>query len=118
MRGIRSETCIAAKNLRSWEFGLGKKISTKLAWGETAASAALSALTVPVSDSPCLRRHIDQNFSGLCRTAYFPQERDMQRKRKIKEIASAARALFLAALTIILIPPLTAYIAYIFHLTY
>jgi hypothetical protein len=116
MRGIRSETCIAAKNLRSWEFGLGKKISTELAWGETAASAALSALTVPVSHSPCLRRHIDQNFSGLCRTAHFPQERDA--KEKDKEIASAARALFLAALTIILIPPLMAYIAYIFHLTY
>ena len=39
-------------------------------------------------------------------------------EEKDKEIAFAARALLLAALTIILMPALVAYIAYIFHLTF
>jgi hypothetical protein len=40
--------CGRADNLYAWDFGLGKKISTKRAWGETAWSVAVSAVTIPL----------------------------------------------------------------------
>jgi hypothetical protein len=40
--------CGRAENLNGWDFGLGKKISTKRAWGETAWSVAVSAVTIPL----------------------------------------------------------------------
>jgi hypothetical protein len=45
------------------------------------------------------------------------KEKDKE-KDKDKEIASAARTLLLAALTIVLLPPLIAYLASVFHLMY
>jgi hypothetical protein len=40
--------CGRTDNLYSWDFGLGKKISSKRAWHRTAASVAISALTIPI----------------------------------------------------------------------
>jgi hypothetical protein len=40
--------CGRTDNLYDWNFGLGKKISTKRAWGGTAWSLAISAITVPL----------------------------------------------------------------------
>ena len=35
------------------------------------------------SHSPCLRRHVDQNFSGFCRIAHFPRECDAGTMRAV-----------------------------------
>ena len=40
--------CGRTDSLYGWDFGLGKKISTKRAWGETAWSVAVSAVTIPL----------------------------------------------------------------------
>jgi len=40
--------CGKAHNLHSWDFGLGKKISNERAWGETAWSIAVSAVSIPL----------------------------------------------------------------------
>ena len=40
--------CGRKDNLYGWDFGLGKTISTKRVWGETALSVALSAVTLPL----------------------------------------------------------------------
>lgn len=40
--------CGRKDHLRSWDFGLGKKLSTKRAWGATAWSVAVSAVTIPL----------------------------------------------------------------------
>lgn len=47
--------CGAAGGLKAWDFGLGKAIETKRVWGETAISAALSAVTVPLIGYGVLR---------------------------------------------------------------
>lgn len=47
--------CGAAGGLKAWDFGLGKIVTTKRAWGETAISAALSAVTVPLTGYGMLR---------------------------------------------------------------
>lgn len=38
--------CGRKDNLHSWDFGLGKNVSTKRAWSETALSVAVSAVTI------------------------------------------------------------------------
>ena len=40
--------CGRAEKLYTWDFGLGKIISTKRAWGQTALSVAVSAVTIPL----------------------------------------------------------------------
>jgi len=40
--------CGRRDSLYAWDFGLGKRISTKRAWGDTAWSLAVSAVTVPL----------------------------------------------------------------------
>jgi len=40
--------CGRRDNLHGWDFGLGKPISTKRAWGETVRSVAVSAVTLPL----------------------------------------------------------------------
>jgi hypothetical protein len=40
--------CGRTDNLYRWDFGLGKKISIKRAWGETAWSVAISAVSLPL----------------------------------------------------------------------
>jgi hypothetical protein len=40
--------CGRRDNLHSWDFGLGKKITTNRAWGGTALSIAISAVTIPL----------------------------------------------------------------------
>ena len=51
----RCHKCGASDGLKAWNFGLGKADSTKRAWGETAISAALSAVTVPLIGFGMLR---------------------------------------------------------------
>lgn len=41
-------SCGRRDTLHSWDFGLGKKIATSRAWGGTALSAAISAVTIPL----------------------------------------------------------------------
>lgn len=40
--------CGRTAGLYGWDFGLGKKLSSQRAWGETAVSAAVSAITIPL----------------------------------------------------------------------
>jgi hypothetical protein len=40
--------CGRTDSLSGWDFGLGKRISTKRAWGETASSVAVSVVTMPL----------------------------------------------------------------------
>ena len=40
--------CGCSDRLHGWDFGLGKKTSTKWAWGETALSVAVSAVSIPL----------------------------------------------------------------------
>jgi hypothetical protein len=47
--------CGRADQLYTWDFGLGKEISTRRAWEETAASVAISAITVPLLGVGMLR---------------------------------------------------------------
>jgi hypothetical protein len=51
----RCHKCGSPERLYSWDFGLGKAISSKRAWGETALSAAFSAVTVPLTGYGVLR---------------------------------------------------------------
>jgi hypothetical protein len=48
-------SCGRKGHLHSWDFGLGKKLSTKRAWGETALSVAVSAVTIPLIGAGGLR---------------------------------------------------------------
>lgn len=52
---LKCHKCGASKGIKAWDFGLGKAISSKRAWGETAMSAALSAVTVPLIGYGMLR---------------------------------------------------------------
>jgi len=47
--------CGAREKLSSWGFGLGRVISSKHTWSETAASAAISAITLPLIGFGALR---------------------------------------------------------------
>ena len=47
--------CGTKDKLHSWDFGFGKKVSTKRAWGETAWSIAVSAVTIPLVGAGGLR---------------------------------------------------------------
>jgi len=40
--------CGRTNGLYVWDFGLGKKLSSQRAWGDTAMSAAVSAIALPV----------------------------------------------------------------------
>jgi len=40
--------CGRTEGLYTWDFGLGKIMSTKRAWGQTALSVAVSAVTIPL----------------------------------------------------------------------
>jgi len=44
----KCHVCGKTANLFSWDFGLGKEVSTKRAWGETAWSVAVSVVTLPL----------------------------------------------------------------------
>ncbi len=58
-KSARKETkchkCGASGGLKAWDFGLGMVVSTKRTWGETAVSAAISAITVPLIGYGMLR---------------------------------------------------------------
>src|SRR5579859_863735 len=47
--------CGASENLYRWEFGLGKRLSTKMAWSEAAWSVAVSAVTIPLVGAGALQ---------------------------------------------------------------
>jgi hypothetical protein len=47
--------CGGTAGLTAWDFGLGKVLSTNRAWSETAISAALSAVAVPLIGFGMLR---------------------------------------------------------------
>ena len=47
-KAYECHACGRTDNQYSWDFGLGKNISTQRAWGETAWSVAVSAVTLPL----------------------------------------------------------------------
>jgi hypothetical protein len=54
-KDLKCHKCGSSGGLKAWDFGLGKVVSTKRAWGETAISAALSAVTAPLIGYGMLR---------------------------------------------------------------
>jgi hypothetical protein len=47
--------CGSKQDLYKWDFGLGRSLSSERAWGETAASVVLSAVTIPFLGAGMLR---------------------------------------------------------------